>query len=62
MNRQFGLALEGLATTYPAPAPGTADPSGPILFNAACKANALSEEVKEFKSLGPSSVGAARMT
>ena len=60
-NSQFGFSFEGLATTKPAPAPGTADPSGPILFKAPCKAIFLSEETKEFRSRAASSAGTAKV-
>lgn len=56
---QFGLAFEGLATTNPAPAPGTSEPSGPMLFKAPRKAIALSDVTNEFKSLFANSAGAA---
>jgi|SRR6187402_3525495 len=54
-----GSTLEGLATTNPAPAPGTLEPSGPMLFSAPCRAMALSVATNEFKSRDLSSPGAA---
>jgi hypothetical protein len=59
MYSQSGSVFEGLATTKPAPAPGTLDPSGPMLFRAPCKAIALSDATNELRSRDLSSLGAA---
>ncbi len=60
-NLQSGLTLLGLATTKPAPAPGTMEPLGPMLFSAPCRATAFSEATKELRSLARSSaLGTAR--
>ena len=56
---QFGFAFEGLATTKPAPAPGTSDPSGPMLFKAPCNAISLSAATNDAKSRFATSAGAA---
>lgn len=55
---QFGSVFEGLATTNPAPAPGTAEPSGPILFKTPSKAIAFSAVMKDSRSLACSALGA----
>jgi hypothetical protein len=57
---QLGLTVEGLAITKPAPAPGTSEPWGPMLFKAPSKAIALSLSMNESKLLFPDSEGAAK--
>lgn len=56
----MGFDVEGLATTKPAPAPGTSEPSGPILLSAPWRAMARSAVMKESRSLACNCDGMAR--